>query len=83
MKVFVTGGTGLLGNAILRELNAAGHATVSLVRSNYDSAIFEGIDTEFVSGDLLDHQLMSNVIESSLMVSSIHLRGPMMSRSST
>jgi dihydroflavonol-4-reductase len=63
MKVFVTGGTGLLGNAILRELNAAGHATVSLVRSNYDSAIFEGIDTEFVSGDLLDHELMSNVIE--------------------
>ena len=63
MKVFVTGGTGLLGNAILRELDAGGHETVALVRSNYDSEIFEGIETEFVSGDLLDHDLMVNTIE--------------------
>ena len=59
MKVFVTGGTGLLGNAILRGLNDAGHESVALVRRTYDSGVFDGIDTEFVTGDLLDRNLMT------------------------
>ncbi|MDB4476816.1 NAD-dependent epimerase/dehydratase family protein [Rhodopirellula sp.] len=63
MKVFVTGGTGLLGNAILRGLNDAGHESVALVRRTYDSGVFDGIDTEFVTGDLLDRNLMTSVIE--------------------
>ncbi|MDA9934685.1 NAD-dependent epimerase/dehydratase family protein [Rubripirellula sp.] len=63
MRVFVTGGTGLLGNAVLRELNAAGHDSVALVRSPCDSVVFEGIDTEIVSGDLLDRDLITNVIQ--------------------
>ncbi len=62
MRVFVTGGTGLLGNAVLRELNAAGHDSVALVRSSHDSVVFEGVDTEFVSGDLLDRELITNEI---------------------
>ena len=63
MRVFVTGGTGLLGNAVLRELDAAGHDSVALVRSNCDSVVFEGIDTEFVSGDLLDRDLITDVVQ--------------------
>ena len=63
MRVFVTGGTGLLGNAVLRELNAAGHDSVALVRSSHDSVVFEGVDTEFVSGDLLDRDLITKVVQ--------------------
>lgn len=63
MKVFVTGGTGLLGNTVLRELNAAGHESVTLVRSSCDSEVFGGVDTEFISGDLLDRSLIESVIE--------------------
>ena len=63
MRVFVTGGTGLLGNAVLRELNEAGHDSVALVRSPYDSVVFEGIHTEVVSGDLLDRDLITNVVQ--------------------
>ena len=63
MRVFVTGGTGLLGNAVLRELNAAGHDSVALVRSHCDSVVFEGIDAEFVSGDLLDRDLITDVVQ--------------------
>lgn len=58
MRVFVTGGTGLLGNTILRQLSDAGHETFSLVRSTPDRRVFEGIDTELVHGDLLDREIV-------------------------
>lgn len=55
MRIFVTGGTGLLGNTILRQLTGSAHETLALVRRSPEPAIFHGIRTELVCGDLLDH----------------------------
>ncbi|WP_146525866.1 NAD-dependent epimerase/dehydratase family protein [Novipirellula artificiosorum] len=54
MRVFVTGGTGLLGNAILRQLEQAGHHTLTIVRSKVDKGVFDGLATERINGDLFD-----------------------------
>ncbi|EMI21053.1 hopanoid-associated sugar epimerase [Rhodopirellula maiorica SM1] len=54
MRVFVTGGTGLLGNTVLRQLEAAGHETVALVRGEPDREIFSGLNARFLYGDIRD-----------------------------
>ncbi|TWU08267.1 NAD-dependent epimerase/dehydratase family protein [Stieleria varia] len=54
MRVFVTGATGLLGNTITRQLDADGHTVVALVRNPPHSEIFDGLNVEFVQGDLTD-----------------------------
>jgi len=63
MRVFVTGGTGLLGNTILRQLTDAGHESAALVRQQPETDVFKGIDTEFVTGDLLDKQLIETAVQ--------------------
>jgi dihydroflavonol-4-reductase len=62
MRIFVTGGTGLLGNTILRQLSDAGFELLSLVRNTPQEPVFAGIQTEFVRGDLLDRGLMDQVV---------------------
>ncbi|MGI9470345.1 MAG: NAD-dependent epimerase/dehydratase family protein [Rubripirellula sp.] len=62
MKIFVTGGTGLLGNAILRQLTHSEHESLALVRGEPDADVFEGIETEFVTGDLLDADVIGNAV---------------------
>ena len=52
MRVFVTGGTGLLGNTVLRHLTQQGHDLIALVRGQIDDKVFDGIRSEFVSADL-------------------------------
>jgi len=62
MRIFVTGGTGLLGNNILRQLTESGHELTSLVRGQPDPAVFAGINTDFVSGDLLDQEVIDDAV---------------------
>lgn len=73
MRILVTGGTGLLGNNILRQLNDAGHQCIALVRSDPDKGVFQGIDAEIVYGDLLNENIINQSIERSDAV--IHSAG--------
>jgi dihydroflavonol-4-reductase len=50
--IFVTGGTGLLGNCIVRELAARGEPVRALCRSGTSRDPFNGLDVDIVEGDL-------------------------------
>lgn len=53
MKAFVTGGTGMLGNNLVRELVGRGHEVRVLVRSEEKAGrLLEGLGVKFVRGDM-------------------------------
>ncbi len=54
MKVFITGGTGFVGGAVVRRLIEAGHAVRALVRPRADTRQLDGLPVERIEGDLLD-----------------------------
>lgn len=54
MKTLVTGATGFLGSAIVRELLRDGREVRVLVRKGTDTANITGLDLETVHGDLRD-----------------------------
>ncbi len=54
MAVFVTGGTGLIGNSVVRELRRRGHAVRGLARSEASARKLEELGVEAVRGDLRD-----------------------------
>ena len=52
MKVFLTGGTGLVGSHVAEELRALGHEVVALVRGSSDTAFLAGIGCRLEVGDV-------------------------------
>jgi nucleoside-diphosphate-sugar epimerase len=54
MKVFVTGASGFIGSATVRELMAAGHQVVGLARSDKSAAFVASMGAEVLRGDLDD-----------------------------
>ena len=58
--IFVTGGTGLIGSFLLRELRARGLAVRALHRGAIPANMAPGV--EWVAGDLLDATLLASVI---------------------
>lgn len=55
MKAFVTGGTGLLGNNLVRQLVQAGHEVTVLARSTEKArALFGNLPVTVVQGDMQD-----------------------------
>src|SRR5208283_3976487 len=54
MNVFVTGGTGLIGSAVVAELLGHGHSVVALARSDESAVAVEKAGAKVVRGGLAD-----------------------------
>ena len=54
MRVFVTGGTGLIGSAVVAELLGNGHTVLALARSGSSAAALETEGAESIRGSLAD-----------------------------
>ncbi|MDQ1034841.1 nucleoside-diphosphate-sugar epimerase [Streptomyces sp. V3I8] len=54
MRVFVTGGTGLIGSAVVAELLGAGHTVTALTRSDASAAHAEAAGAGVLRGELTD-----------------------------
>ena len=64
MRAFVTGGTGMLGNNLVRELVEQGHEVRVLVRSEEKAERLLGdLGVEFVQGDMTDVHGFSRALE--------------------
>jgi dihydroflavonol-4-reductase len=56
MKTLITGASGFIGSAILRQLISAGHDVRALIRPKSDRHNITGLPVEVVYGDLADRQ---------------------------
>ncbi len=54
MRVFVTGGTGLIGSAVIPELLSNGHTVLALARSDASALAAEAAGAEALRGSLAD-----------------------------
>src|SRR3954452_13478478 len=54
MRVFITGGSGLIGSAVVSELLANGHTVLALARSDSAAAALEAAGAETLRGGLAD-----------------------------
>ncbi|MFJ2199792.1 SDR family oxidoreductase [Streptomyces violaceusniger] len=58
MRVFVTGGTGLIGSAVIAELLGSGHTVLALVRSDASALAAEAAGAEPLRGALADLDIL-------------------------
>ena len=73
MTVLVTGGTGIVGGAVVRHLVAAGREVRGLARDAAGDVTLEGLGAEPVRGDVLDPAALRGAVEGAEVV--YHLAG--------
>lgn len=54
MKSAVTGGSGVVGSAVVRDLVASGHEVIAVARSSQAAAKLTGLGARTIEGDILD-----------------------------
>lgn len=62
MKILVTGGTGLLGNNLIRQLAASGEQVTALVRREPSAPVFAGVDVELQRGEINDAAVLARSV---------------------
>ncbi len=62
MRTLITGATGFIGSAVLRQLIAAGHSVRALVRPNSDRRNLAGLPVEIFIGDLTDRRSLDRAV---------------------
>ena len=63
MATLITGSTGFLGSAVLRQLLKEGHKVRALVRHNSNQRNLEGLEVEIVVGDLTDRDSLLRALK--------------------
>jgi nucleoside-diphosphate-sugar epimerase len=73
MKILVTGGTGFIGNHVVRHLRADGHSVRALVRDKVRADRIHSLGAEIVEGDLSDSATLMGIANG--MESIVHTAG--------
>jgi nucleoside-diphosphate-sugar epimerase len=63
MKYFLTGATGFLGNALARQLRAAGHEVYASVRSPKKASDLNSLGVKLFEGDITDKESMREAMQ--------------------
>lgn len=63
MKALVTGATGFVGSAVVRNLLEDGQAVKALVRKGADTRNLDGLDIEIAYGDITDYDSVAQAVK--------------------
>lgn len=73
MKVAITGGSGVVGRAVVSHLLATGHEVVALARSPASATTLASLNADVVYGDLFDRRALGRLTEGAEVV--FHVAG--------